>query len=103
MNYDYTAPAPVEEYGAELGALVRHLKARLEEFHCVSIGLCQEEKGIIQATFQGFSPQEMAEALFQFRQFVVVVEGDSLTFYLRKHHRHEENDTIWGGIYRHII
>lgn len=102
MNYDYTIPAPVEEQGEYVAGLVRHLKARLEEFFCVTLTCCDEQTGKIEAEFAGHSAKEIAIALEEFRGFQVVAE-EGLTFYLRKSHRHEENDTIWGGIYHHII
>lgn len=99
---NYSKPAPKEEYGSVLAALVRHLKARVEEFHCATVLDYQEEEGRLTVQFEGFSPQEVAEALYQFRDIVVQVEGDSIRFYLNQSHSHEWNDTIWGGLYGYL-
>lgn len=102
MDYDYSIPAPQEEQGDYIGGLVRHLKARLEEFLCVTVTLCDETTGHIQVEFQGHKPEDIAQALQDFRQMKVAV-GERVDFYLRQSHQHEANDTIWSGLYHYII
>lgn len=96
---DYTKLAPPEERGEKISALVRHLKARLGEFDCANIAEAQEDTGLVKVQFQGFPPEKVAKALWDFRQIKVGTEGDFVLFHLREAHPHELNDTIWGGFF----
>lgn len=99
---EYNTLAPVAEQGKEIGALVRHLKARLAEFDCVTLEKADETTGEIQVVFEGFAPGQVAEALGRMPGVQVAVAEDFVVFFLRKDHRHETNDSIWGGLYRYI-
>ncbi len=102
MKIDYRRPAPETEQGAHLGCLLRHLKARVEEFHCITVQKADETTGELALYLEGFSSKQVQEALEQTIGVVAEVEDDCLVFYLREHHRNETNDSIWGGLYRYI-
>lgn len=102
MYLDYSTLAPVEEQGAKIGRLVRHLKARLEEFDCVTVEQADETTGKVLVLFAGFSSDEMAQALGRMPGITVAQEAGKVLFFLRKDHRNESNDSIWGGLYRYI-
>lgn len=102
MNKNYKIPAPQGERGEEIGGLVRHLKARLEEFDCVTLEQCSQETGEIQVQFQGFTPKEIALALAKLPGIDVAIGENTLGFFLQKSHSHAMNDSIWGGLYRYI-
>lgn len=97
---DYTQIASPGEQGAYVASLVRHLKARLEEFHGMTLPVCQEETGVIVAEFAGFSATQVAQALWQFREIKIEEKNQTqVAFCLRPCHPHEGMDTIWGGLY----
>lgn len=102
MELMYQTPAPqkeLEAQGEKIAKLTRHLKARLEEFECITLSICCEETGCIKAQFQGYDPVAVAEGLYEFRKIKVVVEEDGLVFYLRGDQPHEHIDTVWGGLF----
>ncbi len=105
-SYDYSQSATAQElveHGTLLGSMVRHLKARLEEFDCVEIVESSEEKAMVTAKFQGVSSQQVAQALAEFRQIQIAQTGNAVTFYLTPQQRQETIDTIWGGLFHLLV
>lgn len=105
-SYDYSQSATAQELAEQshlLGAMVRHLQARLEEFDCVKILESSEENALVRAEFQGFSPEQVAKALGDFRQIQIQASGKAVTFYLTPQQRQETIDTIWGGLFHLIV
>lgn len=102
--YDYSHPASPQELSGEqetLAGMVRHLKARLEEFEAIRFHLCSQEQAQVEVTMEGYSAQALQKALWDFRAIAVALgeEKDSIRFYLRPQQRHETIDTIWGALF----
>ncbi len=99
---DYQTIATTQEQGDILSGMVRHLKARLEEFDCVTLPYISEETGVVKCQVSGFSAQKVAKFLEKDPGIKVKIEEDCLCFCLRPSHRQETIDSIWGGLF-HLV
>ncbi len=96
---DYTVFHQNPRPGEKVPALVRHLRARLEEFEDITLVQCQELEGVVEFSFAGIAPTAMVAQLEEMGIRVALGE-DTICLYLRDCHAHEMNDRIWGGLYR---
>lgn len=93
---DFKTPAPPEEQGDRLAHLSRHLKARLEEFFALSTTHFDQKAGSLSVKIQDADLENLVKALGEGYNVTLDHQGETLTFYLRQHHRFEEIDRLWG-------
>lgn len=95
LNYTLRASSTSEEDSTKMAQLTRHMKARLEEYFCVSTVTCDQSQGFLQVSLKGFSCGEVVEKLEKHHIFMVA-EEELLCCYLSPKHKFEDIDFVWG-------
>lgn len=100
-DYRSAATMPQENPPQVVENLCLHLKARLEEFHCVKVAECNLSQGFLAVRFQGFAPESLASTL-ESKSGIFVDVAETIVFHLQNRHSFEDLDYVWGQLF-HIL